>query len=96
MDINCKLKTPVEKEITSHTSIYKKNIARNNPKGRNYDYFAPLQSYSTKCYNCGNQGHIARKCKLVTPMDDISNFQYKGISWKRKGDVECSLALCVT
>ena len=29
---NCKLKTPVEKGITSHTSIYKKNITRNNPK----------------------------------------------------------------
>ena len=64
---NCKLKTPVEKGITSHTFVYKKNIRRNNLKGRNYNSFAPLQN-STKCYNCGNQGHIARKCKLVIPM----------------------------
>ena len=32
---NCKLKTPVEKGITSHTSVCKKKITRNNPKGRN-------------------------------------------------------------
>ena len=44
---NCKLKTHVEKGITSHIFFYKKNITRNNPKGINYNYFAPLQSYST-------------------------------------------------
>ena len=71
---NCKLKTPMEKGITSHNSVYKKNITKKNPEGRNYNSFAPLQSYSTECYKCGNQGHIARKCKLVTPMDDTSNF----------------------
>ena len=37
---NCKLKTPMDKEITSHTSVYKKNITRNNLKGRDYNYFA--------------------------------------------------------
>ena len=72
---NCKLKTPVEKGITSHTSIYKNT--RNNPKGRNYNSLAPLQSYNIECYKCGNQGHIARKCKLVIPMD--------GIKEKKKG-----------
>ena len=44
---NCKLKTALDKGITSHTSVYKKNITRNNSKGRNYNYVAPLQSYST-------------------------------------------------
>ena len=29
-------------------------------------------------------------------MDDTSKFQDKGIAWKRKGDVECSLPLCAT
>ena len=95
---NCKLKTPVEKGITSHTSIYKKNITKNNLKGRNYNYFSPLHSYSTERYKCGNQGHIARKCKLVIPMDDTSKSQGKEerIAWKKKDDVECSLALCAT
>ena len=69
---NCKLKAPVEKGITSHTYFYKENITRNNPKGRNYNSFAPLQSYSTECHKCRNQRHIARKCKLVIPMDDTS------------------------
>ena len=58
------------KGLQSDTSIYKKNITRNNPKGRNYNSFAPLQIYSIECYKCGNQGRIARKCKLVIPMDD--------------------------
>ena len=95
---NCKLKTHVEKGITSHTSVYKKNITRNNSKGRNYNSFSPLQSYSTECYKCGNQGHIARKCKLVIPMDDASKYQGKEerITWKKKDDVECSLGLCAT
>ena len=35
MGINCKLKPLVEKGITSHTFVYKKNISRKNPKGRN-------------------------------------------------------------
>ena len=43
---NCKLKIHVEKGITSHTSDYKKNITRNNLKGRNYNYFSPVQIYS--------------------------------------------------
>ena len=77
MTRNCKLKTHVEKGITSHTFVYKKNITRKNPKGRNYNYVAPLQSYSTKCYKCGNQGQIARKCKLVISMDDASKYQNK-------------------
>ena len=93
---NYKLKTPVEKGITSHTFFYDKNITKNNLKGRNYNSLSPLQSYSTECYKCGNHGHIPRKCKLVTPMDDTSKFQYKGIAWKRKGDVGFSLALCAT
>ena len=54
MDRIRKLNTPVEKGIISHTFVYKKNITRNNPKGRNYNYFAPLQSYNTECYKCGN------------------------------------------
>ena len=29
-------------------------------------------------------------------MDGTSKFQDKGIAWKRKGDVECSLALSAT
>ena len=88
---NCNLKAPVEKGITSHTSFYKKNITRNNPKGRNYNYFAPLQSYSTECYKCGNQGHIAKKCNIVIPMDDASKSQGKEerMDWKKKDDVEC-------
>ena len=46
---SCKLNIPMEKRITSHTFVYKKNITRNNPKGRNYNYFSPLQIYSTEC-----------------------------------------------
>ena len=93
---NCKLKTLVEKGITSHTSVYKKNITRNNPKGRNYNSFSPKQIYSTECYKCGNQGHIARNCKIVIPMDDTSKSQDKKERkvWKKKDDMECSLALC--
>ena len=74
---NCKLKTHVEKGITSHTSFYKKTITINNPKGRNYNSCAPLYSYSTKYYKCGYLAHIARKCKLVIPMDDTSKSQGK-------------------
>ena len=47
MDRNCKLKNPVEKCITSHISIYKKNITRNNQKGINCNSFTALHSYST-------------------------------------------------
>ena len=43
---NCKIKTPMEKGITSHTYVYKKNITRKNTKGRNYNYFSPVQIYS--------------------------------------------------
>ena len=57
-------------------------------KGINYHSFSHLQIYSIEFYKCGNQGHIARKCKLVTPMDGTSKFQDKGITWKIKGDVE--------
>ena len=39
---NCKLKNLVEKGIASHSSVYKKNITRNNPKGRNNNSFPPL------------------------------------------------------
>ena len=74
---NCKLNTPTEKGITSHNCLYKKNITINNTKGRNYNSFSPLQSYSTECYKCGNQGHIARKCKLVIPIDDASKYRGK-------------------
>ena len=98
MDRNCKLKNPVEKCITSHTSVCKKNITKNNPKERNYNSFAPLQSYSTEFYRCGNHGHIARKCKLVIPMDDASKYQGKEerMAWKKKDNVEFSLSLCAT
>ena len=68
---------PIEKGITSHTSVYKKNITRNNLKGRNYNSFAPLQSYNTEYYKCGNQYHISKKCRLVIYMDDISKSQTK-------------------
>ena len=95
---NCKLKAPLEKGIISHTYSYKENITRSNLKGRNYNSFAPLQNYSTKCYKCGNQGHIARKCNLVISMDDASIYQGKEerMTWKKKDDVEFSLALCAT
>ena len=61
---------PIGKGITSKYSFYKKNVARSNPKGRNYNYFPPLHIYSIECYKYGNQGHIARNCKLVIPMDN--------------------------
>ena len=95
---NCKLMVPIRKEITSQSLVYKKKVIRSNPKGRNYNSFAPLQSYSIECYNCGNQGHIARKCKLVIPMDDASKSQSKEerMALKKKDVVECSLALCAT
>ena len=96
---NCKLNAPMEKGITSHTSICKKNTTKNNLKGRNYNSFAPLQSYSTECYKCGNQGHIARNSKLVTPMENHTT-KYQGNQerkvWKKKDDLECSIALCAT
>ena len=56
---NCKLMVPIRKGITSQSPFYNKNATRSNTKGRNYKFFAPLQSYSIECYKCGNQGHIA-------------------------------------
>ena len=46
MDRNCKLMVPIGKDVTSQSSFYKKIVTRSNPKGRNYNSFAPLQSYS--------------------------------------------------
>ena len=74
---NCKLMIPIGKGIKSQSPFYKKNVTRINPKGRNYNYFSPLLSYIIECYKCGNQGHIARKCKLVISMDDASKYQNK-------------------
>ena len=41
---NCKLMVPIGKGITSQSHVNKKEVIRSNPKGRNYNYFAPLQS----------------------------------------------------
>ena len=89
---------PIGKSTTSQSPFYKKNVTRINPKGRNYNYFAALQSYSIECYKCGNQGHIARNCKIVSPIDDTSKFQDKKERkvWKNKDYMEFSLALCAT
>ena len=46
IDRNCKLMVPIEKGITQQTSFYKKSGTRNNPEGKNYNSFTPLQSYS--------------------------------------------------
>ena len=37
---------PIRKGITSQNDFYKNNVTRSNPKERNYNYFAPVQSYS--------------------------------------------------
>ena len=54
---NCKLTVPIGKGITPQYPFYNKNVTRSNPKGRNYNSFAPLQSYFIECYKCGNKGH---------------------------------------
>ena len=81
---------PIGKDITSQSPFHNKNVTRSNPKGRNYNYFSPLQSYSIECYKCGNQGHISRNCKLVIPMENDTtkyqgNEERKG--WKEEDDV---------
>ena len=45
-----------------------------------------------------NLGHIARKCKLVIPMDNTSKYQDKEErkAWKKKDNMEFSLDLCAT
>ena len=99
ISINCKLMVPIGKGITSQFLVYKKEVIRRNPKGRNYNSFAPLQSYSIECYKCGNQVHIARNCKLVIPMENDttkSQGNEERKTWKRKDGVECSIALCET
>ena len=95
---NCKLMVPIEKGITPQTSFYNKSGTRINPQGRSYNYFAPLQSYNIECYKCGNLGHIAKNCKLVIPMDNTSKSQDKEErkAWKKKDNMECSLALSAT
>ena len=90
---------PIGKGITSQYSFYNKNVTRSNPKGTNYNSFAPVQSYSRECYKCGNQGHIVRHCKLVSPMENdttksLGNEERK--AWKEKDGVECSIDLCTT
>ena len=82
-----------------HLGLCKKNITRINPKGRKYNSFSPLQIYSIECYKCGNQGHIARNCKLVIPMENDTTKSQDNEEmnvWKNKDDMECSLALCAT
>ena len=39
---NCKLMIPIGKDITSQSPFHTKNVTRSNPKGRNYNSFAPL------------------------------------------------------
>ena len=90
---------PIGNTITSQPPFYKNNFTRSNPKGRNYNSFAPLQSYSIECYKCGNQGHIARNCKLVIHMENDttkSQGSEERKVWKKKDDVECSITLCAT
>ena len=56
------------------------------------------QLFLGNCYTYNSFGHMDRKCKLVIHMDGASKYQGKeeGIAWKKKDDVECSLALCAT
>ena len=89
----------IGKGITSQSPFYKKNVTKSNPKGRNYNSFAPLQSYSIECYKCGNQGHIVRNCKLVISMENDttkSQGNEERKVWKKKDYVECLIALCAT
>ena len=89
----------VGKCITSQYILFKKNVTRINPKGRNYNSFSPLLSYNIECYKCFNQGHIAINYKLVIPMEHgtkKSEGNEERKVWKKKEDVECSISLCAT
>ena len=80
---------------------YKKNASSNKPKGRNHNFFAPLQRYDIECYKCNNHGHIARYCKLMTPTKKAATKEFQDKKqrkdWKKKKEEEKSMiALCAT
>ena len=41
-----------------------KNDTSSKPKGRNHNWFVPIQRYDIECYKCNNFGHMDRECKL--------------------------------
>ena len=59
--------------------FYKKNAPSNNPKERNHNPFASLQTYDIECYKWNNHGHVAIEYKLMTPTGrgTGTNFQDK-------------------
>ena len=67
---------------------YKKKSSSHKTKG-NHNLFTLLQKYDIECYKCNNHGHMARDCKLMTPMKRIvavksQDTKQKSIGGKRK------------
>ena len=64
---------------------YNKDMS-SKPKGRNHNYFGPLQRYDIECYKCNNLVHMVRECKIRKIVSVEAQKQWKKMEFVKQED----------